>query len=317
MTQRTLIPLLLVGLPVGLAISIVAALYLYYHPLDFPLPGRSKSKDSAALFRRSPNEDDLRDYRRILTTDLATRAAEDPARQRATANWITSTLGPTNFGLTVQSLTGGVPTEGWAGDSLPDSLVIEIPGSRLKNEIVLVVTAHHSGTDGVDDAVSTAVGMSLVGAFAGTPQRRTLVFGFLGRELADPDGLTPLDRLVQYLRLRGLHVAGVLDIRVGRPLPAPSDGSPRAGVLAAAPVDGHAWTGEVREAFAPRKPDTMSFDFVAPAAIPAAATSLAGWRSPPAPYVLVWLTPAAANDEASPLALARSLEGVLQALANR
>jgi hypothetical protein len=50
---------------------------------------------------------------------------------------------------------------------------------------------------------------------------------------------------------------------------------------------------------------------------PPEASALAGWSAAPAPYLLLWVQTKAPNDEATPLAVARSLEGVLQALANQ
>lgn len=319
MTQRTLFPLLLVGLPVGLAISVGAALYLYYHPLDFPQSNRSRQADTASMLRRSPNEQDLRDYRRILTTDLALGRPADPARQRAVANWIASTLGPSNLGLNVQTVESAPSTGAAAAAVAPSpSLIVEVPGTRQKNDVFLLATGYHTEIAEVDAAVSTATVMSVAGAFAGTPQRRTLVFAFLGSEGADALGRSPLDTLVQSLKLRGLTVRGMLDLRVGA-APAADTGAEtgRARAVALAPRDGQSWTGEVREAFATRKPSGLTFDFAGAADAPAAAATLSGWGAAPAPFLLLWLSPAAANDEASPLALARSLEGVLQALANQ
>ena len=319
MTQRTLFPILLVGLPIGLAVSVVVALYLYYNPLDIPLPSRPERPSAASLLRRSPNENDLRDYRRLLTTDLALTPSADPARQRAAANWIASTLGPSNLGLSVQELAlapeGGTDP---ASVATAPTLVIELPGTRRKDEAILVMTGYHAEAPGLDGAVSTSTLMSVAGAFAGTPQRRGLVFAFVPGEGADAGGHVPLDALVQSLKVRDLTVRGILDLRVAAaPAPPSRSGAPAARATAASPRAGLSWTSEVRESFAPRKPAGLSLEFVDPADAPPAAAALAGWRAAPAPYVLVHLTPAAANDETSPLALARSLEGVLQALANQ
>lgn len=319
MTQRTLFPILLVGLPIGLAISVVVALYLYYHPLDIPLPSRPKRASAAALLRRSPNENDLRDYRRLLTTDLALGSPVAPARQRAATNWIASTLGPSNLGLPVQELAAPtLPGAPEASGAAAPTLVIELPGTRRKDEAIVVVTGSHGDAPGLDGAVSTATVMSVAGAFAGTPQRRTLVFAFLAGEQAATGGQTPLDALVQSLQVREWTVLGILDLRVATvPEAATTAGRTAARAIVVPPRDGLSWTGEVREGFAPRKPEGLNLEFAAPADAPAAATTLAGWRAAPAPYLLLHLTPAAPNDEASPLALARSLEGVLQTLANQ
>lgn len=319
MTQRTLFPILLVGLPVGLAVSVVVALYLYYHPLDIPLPSRPERTSAASLLRRSPNEKDLRDYRRVLTTDLALKPSADAARRRATANWIASTLGPSNLGLVVQELAIVPDSQGTpeTGASAP-TLLIELAGTRQKSEAILVITGYHADAPDFDESVSTATLMSVAGAFAGTPQRRSLVFAFMSGENADASGRVPLDALVQSLKVRNLTVRGILDLRVAAAPASPSpSGAPSARATAASPRPGLAWTSEVRESFAPRKPAGLNLEFVEPADAPPAAAALAGWRAAPAPYVLLHLTPAAANDETSPLALARSLEGVLQALANQ
>jgi hypothetical protein len=319
MTQRTLFPILLVGLPIGLAVSVVVALYLYYHPLDFPLPSRPERASAASLLRRSPNENDLRDYRRLLTTDLALGSPADPARQRATANWIASTLGPSNLGLPVLELatTPDPGTPAGAVAAAP-TLIIELPGTRRRNDAIVIVTGYHADAPGLDGAVATSTLMSVAGAFAGAPQRRSLVFAFLPGEEVVAGGRTPLEALVQSLKVRDLTVRGIIDLRVAaRPQAASSVGTTPARAMAVPPRDGLAWTGEVREGFAPRKPEGLSLEFAAPADAPAVAAALAGWRDAPAPYLLLHLAPAAANDEVSPLALARSLEGVLQTLANQ
>jgi len=322
MTQRTLFPLLLVGLPVGLAISVVAALYLYYNPLDIPLPSRPKRADAIAMLRRSPGEKDLLDYQRLLTTDLAGRGAGQPARQRAAANWIASTLGPSNLGLAVRMVDSEMAATGEAetgSGPLVPTIIAEVPGTRQRNEALLVVTGYHDDIPDLNSALSTASLMTVAGAFAGTPQRRTVIFAFLGGESPSLQGEPPLDALVKSLRLRDVTVRGVLDLRTAAAPPAaPADHTaPRARASVLAPRDGQAWTGEMREAFAPRKPEGLPVEFPPAADAPPAAAALAGWRAAPAPYLLLWLQPAAANDQAAPLALARSLEGVLQALANQ
>ncbi len=327
MTQRTLIPIFLVGLPIGLAVSVVAALYLYYNPLDIPLPRRAQREDVRRFLRHSPNEQDLREYRRILTTELSAQALPASSRRSARASWIASTLGPSNLGFTVRSLepdNSNAPDNSEQPDpqtaaGLPErSLLIEIPGSRLKNEAIVVATGYQSDAQGVqemDDDTATATVMSLAGAFTGAPQRRTLIIAFLASESADHIGRSPLDAVVHDVKLRSLTLRGIIDLRVARPAaPAPV---PRAHAVALAPRDAQPWTAEVREAFAPRRPSGLALEFIDASDAPAPAASLAGWRNPPAPYVLLWLTPAAASDEASPLALAQSLEGVLQALANQ
>jgi|GEM_PF-3565159 len=319
MTQRTLFPLLLVGLPVGLAASVIAALYLYYNPLDLPLPSRPKRADAIAMLRRSPGEKDLYDYQRLLTTDLAGRGAGQPARQRAAANWIASTLGPSNLGLAVRMVdTEMAGAEAGTGALVP-TIIAEVQGTRQRNEALLVVTGYHDDIPEFNSSLSTASLMTVAGAFAGTPQRRTVIFAFMGSETPSLQGEPPLDALVKSLRLRDLTVRGVLDLRAAARPPADQADqvAPRARAAVLAPREGQAWTGEMREAFAPRKPEGLPVEFPPAADAPPAATALAGWRAAPAPYLLLWLQPATPNDQASPLALARSLEGVLQALANQ
>lgn len=315
MTQRTLFPILLVGLPIGLAVSIVVAVYLYYHPLDIPLPSRPKREDVRVLLRRSPNEGDLRDYRRILTTDLAVAGeGQDPAVRAATANWIASTLGPSNLGLDVRIMELGESADTQAGKTL----VVEIPGTRQKNDVIILATSYRSATADIDDAVATSMLMAVAGAFTGAPQRRTLVMAFLPGEEPDQRGLTPLDAVVQAAQLRSQSVRGIIDLRAARPqAPAADALAIKARVVAVAPRDGQPWTTEVREAFAPRKPAGLPLEFVTTSEAPPQAMGLGGWRSAPAPYLLLWLSPAAGNDEGSPLTLAQSLEGVLQTLANQ
>ena len=317
MSQRTLFRLLLVGLPVGLALSVVIALYLYYNPLDIPLPGRPERPDAATLLRRSPNERDLRDYRRILSTELDTSSGAGAEATRTAANWIASTLGPSNVGMPTSLLErGGATAESPAGPA--PVVMIEVPGSRLRNEVILIVTGYRESVGVFQAPVGTSALMTVAGAFAGTPQRRTLVFAFLPDETAEAPLPASLEAVVQSLNVRRLKVRGVLDLRSAPATLPPSDGqTPRAELLAMAPSGDLPWAGEVREAFAPRKPDGVSFEFANASEVSDAARGLAGWRGTIAPYVLLVLTPAAPNDEASPLSVARALEGVIQALANQ
>ena len=319
MTQRNLFPILLVGLPIGLGLSVVAALYLYYNPLDIPLPSRPTRQDAAVFLRRSPNESDLRDYHRILVTDLASRTRHAPDQQRTAANWIASTLGPSNLGLPVRLVESELPGTADAPPVRSASLVVELTGTRQKNEAIVIVTGYETDTPGMNSALSTASLMTVVSSFIATPQRRTLVFAFQSSETPAVQGGPPLDALIQSLKLRDLSIKGILDLRVSASasLASPDLPTPKAMLEICAPREGQSWTGEVREAFAPRKPAGVPVDFPAAADAPPDASALAGWSAAPAPYLLLWVRPKAPNDEATPLAVARSLEGVLQALANQ
>lgn len=314
MTQRSFLSFILVGLPVGLAVSIGIALYLYYHPLDFPGSKRGAGGSFASAQRKSPTEKDLREYRRILGSDLAERSGANPAARLAAANWIASTLGPTNLGLSTHIL------ESASGPEVARTVWAEIEGSRHKNDAIIIGTGYDTSTPGLDSGASTALVMTLANAFAGTPQRKTLVFAFTGEETGREGMEPPLRRLVQHLRFKGRTVKGIIDVRV-------LDAAARDALSPSAPAqatlffaqENDPWASEIREAMAPRKPAHLSLSHEARASAPAPFAALGSWDPAPsaAPVSLLGIIPPTAADNAAALAVATSLEGVLQALANQ
>ncbi len=305
MTQRAWMRLFLLGLPVGLAVSVVAGIYFYYHPLDV-LPDRSRQHRAVApLLRKSPTEHDLADYRRVLT-EVAARPVGLPERVRAAGNWIASTLGPSNMGHAVRV----EEIEDEAGGHVARPVWVELPGQRSPDQVLLVGAGYASGRPAFDSASSAAVLLTVANAFVNAPQRETVVFAFFddsatveAAETADafkPPGLEPV---IRHLQGQGRVLSGI--VLLDPASEEPGGMTPPGRMLFS---DAHAtFTRQVREALLPRLPGWT-------ADLPMASEDEARTAFP-----TVVLSPAAAPSPSEPalLSLAIALEASLPSLANR
>ncbi len=313
MTQRTVVRFFLLGLPIGLAISVVIGLWVYYNPIQIPKFRGNTQHMAADARRKAPEAGDIADYRRILTTDLARRPATDLPALRRTADWVAGTLGPTNAGFTVERRE--VPLEGGKAENL----FIEVKGRRSPAQALVVTTGYDSTAPGLDSDSAVAVLMSLSTAFVGTPQQRTVIFAFTAPDTAATDGRSGPVHLLDDLRAGGRSIHGVLDLRVVRvPAPAPAARPDGPTLVSAAATADDPWRFQVQEALARRLPTGFATEWLSADTAPPELAALPWLGTPaPAPSLVMALRPPRPGDEPSLLAWAQALEGLVQALANR
>lgn len=293
MTQRAVVRFLLLGLPIGLAISVVVGLYFYYHPLDV-LPHRSRSRPQVGhLLRKSPTEKDLSDYRAILTTSLTPRTLGDAKSLETTAQWIASTLGPSNMGHDVELVESRTP---FADGTYPRHVLAMVPGQRSSQE-VLLLAASYSEQPNTFNAANTALLLSVANAFVKAPQRETMVFAFL--DDSDPQAL---ETVAAHLKKTGKNFSGVLILNGQKASPEILATAAPTQVQLTQPHSDFA--RRLREHLLPRLKNGQES---------AAETALLG-ELPLA--VLSWPLPALEPEEVL-LSIARALEASLPSLANR
>jgi len=290
MTQHTLFRWLLVGLPVGLGLSVVVSIYLYYHPLDFSTSGRT---DPAALMRKSPAAADLAAYLRVLETDLATRALREPVGLTRTTKWLESSLGVSNMGYAVQNLATS------DGPQAERDIYVELPGRSEPGNVLLVSTRYDTDAELSDSNLSVATLLTLANTFVGTPQKRTLVFAW-------SYGATGADRLRQSLVASGRTIFGSIDLHVEK------GGTGIEFNVLLAPRRAGPWGESLNSALTARLPAGWP---KVTAALPEAATDANNGNSAQV-VTLSFTAPASGRQEAC-VELARSLEGTLQVLANQ
>jgi hypothetical protein len=186
--------------------------------LRFSRGGGSAGDLSGLSPRRAVSVDDLRSYVRILSEEFGPRSADDAAKLTQTANWIESTLGPSNMGFAVRAEMVDF------GDRKLRNLSVRVHGTESPAELV-VVAAHYDTRPGSPGANSNGTGvaaaLSLANAFPGTEPRRTICIAFwagqareaAGCPVAQSGGRAFLaacesrgERVVAILQLHGLGV---------------------------------------------------------------------------------------------------------------
>jgi len=285
MTQRTLFRWLLVGLPIGLALSVIASLYLYYHPLDF---SDSRPAGPSTLMRKSPAAPDLAGYLRVLEGDLAQRPLSDPLALTRTTKWLESSLGISNMGYTVQAMSGA------EAPHTERDIFVELPGRREPGNVILVAARSDTDAELSDSNLSVGLLLTLANAFVGTPQKRTLVFAWY------PGAAGP-ERLRQGLVASGRTVFGFVDLRVKK------ENNTLAPNVLVTPRQTDNWARALTSALLARLPAHW------PA--PTGAPTLSDPRSGQVVSLTLTASPAGATEAV--LELARALEGTLQVLANQ
>ncbi len=174
MTQPKVIRLLILGLPVGLLVGGIIAMILYFRDEASAAARSARGDNSQPVSRR-----ELLAHVRTLAKTIGPRHLGAPAQLAATIKYIEGTLGPANLGYKVARETYKV------GDIDCHNLIVELPGTQKKDEIV-IVGAHYDTvltTPGADDNASgVAACMNLAQAFAKTENERTLRFVFFANE---------------------------------------------------------------------------------------------------------------------------------------
>lgn len=175
MTQRKLIPFLVVGLPAGLLfLGVFAMIRSEMKKPDVPLdPNEQVRLEAATLNRRPVSRDDLKRDLRTLTETIGERHLGKPEKLEQAAIWIESTLGGGNIGYSIGRNIYEVD-----GKTVRN-LEATLPGKSRRDEII-VVGAHYDtvpGTPGANDNGTGVVTLlALARAFAGEQQDRTVRF---------------------------------------------------------------------------------------------------------------------------------------------
>lgn len=168
MKEGALIRFLLVGLPAGLLVLGVGAMFYSQiqaekEPAD---PNEAIRLEAASLQQRPVGEEDLSRSLTILSGQLADRSFANAEGLEKTAFWLESTLGGGNIGYVVER--HGFET---SGRELRN-LIAELPGRDRRKEIIVVgVRYDETGADG-----SIAAFLALARALAGEAQQRTIRF---------------------------------------------------------------------------------------------------------------------------------------------
>lgn len=175
MTQARIIRLLMLGIPVGLIITTVIALVIYFRD-DVEAAGRHGPHTRREITRK-----DLQAHVEKLAKEIGPRHLGDPDRLNFAEKYIRSTLGPANLGYHVARHTYTV--KGVECHNLVLDLIAK--DSERIAELVLV-GAHYDSvatTPGADDNASgVAALMCLAQSFANTKQERSLRFVFFVNE---------------------------------------------------------------------------------------------------------------------------------------
>ena len=176
MSQARIIRFLILGLPVGLTITTVIALMIYFRR-DADAAGRS-----GPLLRREISRKNLQSHVEMLATKIGPRHAGAPDALEFAEKYIRSALGPQNLGSYVPSLHTYE-----AGGRTFNNVVLDLlaKDSPRIAEVVLVGAHYDSAatTPGADDNASgVAALMCLAESFAHSKNERSLRFVFFVNE---------------------------------------------------------------------------------------------------------------------------------------
>ncbi|MDB6136755.1 MAG: peptidase [Verrucomicrobiales bacterium] len=170
LTSQQTVQLLILGLPTGLIITGVIAMFIY-----FRVDKVREDREARILTAKPLNAADLQSGVHTLAAAIGPRHSAVPETINSAKKYIQSTLGPANLGYRVSRVEFQKDGQLW------HHLVIDLAGksAQLRNEVVVVAANYDSATDspGADaNASGTAALMALAHAFAGSSQERTLRF---------------------------------------------------------------------------------------------------------------------------------------------
>lgn len=200
---------LILGLPIGLIITSIIAMVIY-----FQLEERDRAKSGRPVTRQPIDRAELASQVRMLGETIGERHAARPDRLRMAAKYIVSTLGSANFGFkpAIETFT--------SGDQEFSNLILELTGtSDARWGEVVVVGTHYDSPTGSPGANANATGvaavMSLARAFAGSAHERTLRFVFFANGEAPAPGRVDPSGAAHYadgLRRRGESVVAMVEL---------------------------------------------------------------------------------------------------------
>jgi hypothetical protein len=165
---------LILGLPVGLIVTTVIAMFAYFRDEE-----QDRARSSRPASRQPVDRTELETHVQMLGGTIGERHAGRPDRMRVAANYIESTLGPANFGYKTERRT--VTVDGVE----VTNIVLELTGtSSARWGEIVVVGAHVDAVAGSAGAAANGSGvaavMNLAQSFAGSSHERTLRFVFFG-----------------------------------------------------------------------------------------------------------------------------------------
>lgn len=181
-TQKNVLPFLLVGLPVGLLVLGVGS--MFYTEVLEKTPAahaedevRERTREFAQLLRKPVNRADLQRYVTLLSEDIGERNMQKVGALESAALLLESSMGPSNMAYKIRRQV----FETDAGEVR--NVVAELEGRSKPNEIV-VIGAHYDSAIGSSGAVDNATGvaalMAMANALVATNNERTLRFvGFV------------------------------------------------------------------------------------------------------------------------------------------
>ena len=190
-------------LPIGTVVFGIIAMIWYFH--EGSRPG---AKPSRSLYTKEPTAASVRDtVGKLSTPPLAERgAATENGRVgwQATTSLIEGATGETNMGYQP------VIHEYSSGDTGWKHIWVDNAGKRNLTELVevRVRTIPNRGQNGLIAQLPIAVALELAHAFAGTENRRTIRFLFLG----GGTGPTGEDVYADLMKDRRIKVQGVFDL---------------------------------------------------------------------------------------------------------
>jgi hypothetical protein len=175
MTQRTLVRIFLLGLPIGTVVFSACSLWLHFRS-----EAQKKKNVSGSSMKKEISSKDLEFYVKRLAADIGPRHLGQAGSLRRAAAFIEGMLGPNNIGY--QTVNRQTWTEG--GEEVAN-VSVDVPGEK-RGAGVLVVGAHYdtvAGTPGANDnATGVAALLSLAQAFLGTSHQRTIRFQAFANE---------------------------------------------------------------------------------------------------------------------------------------
>lgn len=208
LTPQQTVRLLILGLPIGLIITGIIAMIIYFKVDDI-----RASQDQRSPVRRLLAEADLRDYVRTFASGIGSRHAGNPETLSSASKFIQSTLGPANMGFKVSR------HEFETNGQTFYNLIIELPGAPgpRASEIILLTASYDSvalSPGANTNASGMAALMSLAQSFGGVASGRTIRFVALANE-APPHAGTSASGSAAYaasLRTRQDKIACVISL---------------------------------------------------------------------------------------------------------
>lgn len=190
-------------LPIGTVVLGTIAMFWYFH--EGSRPG---AKERRGLYTKEPTESSIRDtVGKLSTMPLSKRGADTEDGRlgwQATASLIEGATGETNMGYQP------ILHEYYSAGTKWKHIWVDNPGKRNLTEIIevrvrTIPPGHHQG---LAAQLPIAVALELAQAFAGTENRRTIRFLFLGGG-TDPAGEQVYADLMKDRRIK---VLGVFDL---------------------------------------------------------------------------------------------------------